>query len=86
MLGGMRRVTRKLFVLTFVTTAVAAFAAPRAGSANPPSDSRATSSPASVVIGVAGDIACASDPYLQSSHDSCQYDDTSNLVVHQGLT
>ncbi len=84
-----RRVHRakKLLVYAFVTTAVAASAAPPTGRAALPIGVRAgTATPTTYVIGVAGDIACASDPYPSSSHDNCQYDDTSNLVVHQGLT
>jgi len=48
----------------------------------------AASAPAQtqVVIGAAGDIACPADPYGSSAPDNCQYDDTSNLLVHTGLS
>jgi hypothetical protein len=48
----------------------------------------AASAPArsQVVIGAAGDIACPADPNGPSAPDNCQYDDTSDLIVHTGLT
>ncbi len=86
MLGEVHR-ARKLLAYTFVTTVVAASAAPLTGKAASPNGGRATTAaPTTYVIGVAGDITCASDPYPRSSPNNCQYDDTSNLVVHQGLT
>jgi len=39
-----------------------------------------------IVIGAAGDIACPAKPNGASAPDSCQYDDTSDLLVHAGLT
>ena len=46
----------------------------------------ATSAPArsEVVIGAAGDIACASGPNGPAAPDNCQYDDTSDLIVRSG--
>jgi acid phosphatase type 7 len=38
------------------------------------------------VVGVAGDIACESDPNGPSSPETCQYDDTSDLIHRTGLT
>ena len=38
------------------------------------------------VIGVAGDIACDADPNGDDEPDSCQYDDTSDLIKGTGLT
>lgn len=39
-----------------------------------------------VVIGAAGDIACPADPHGSAAPDSCQYDDTSDLIFRTGLT
>jgi hypothetical protein len=41
---------------------------------------------ATIVIGAAGDIACAADPNDASRPDTCQYDDTSDLIHGTGLT
>lgn len=48
----------------------------------------AASAPArsEVVIGAAGDIACPADPNGSAPPDSCQYDDTSDLIFRTGLT
>ena len=40
--------------------------------------------PRPVVIGAAGDVACASEPSASDRPDSCQYDDTADLL--DGLT
>ena len=37
------------------------------------------------VIGAAGDIACESDPNGPNERETCQYDDTADLIVGQGL-
>ena len=38
-----------------------------------------------LVIGAAGDIACASDPNGPGSPETCQYDETADLIVGTGL-
>ena len=41
---------------------------------------RAAVAPKPVVIGAAGDVACASEPSPSDRPDSCQYDDTADLL------
>jgi hypothetical protein len=50
----------------------------------PTAPPRAAIAPRSIVVGAAGDVACASEPAPSDRPDSCQYDDTADLL--DGLT
>ncbi|HEV8621886.1 MAG TPA: alkaline phosphatase, partial [Actinomycetota bacterium] len=71
------------FVLGILVLGSSASPAP-AESIGGASPSRASAG-TSFVIGAAGDIACASNPYPQTKPDNCQYDNTADLLARVTL-